>query len=397
MEKCDPHASNRACLFWNHITKNCKEARLNIKRIVTLIIKELIGIWRDPKSRMTLLVPPVIQLVIFTFAATLDVKNVTMGVLNLDNGEQGFELVQRFKGSPTFKHIKYLESEKEIPHFMDTQQGLMVLHIDQMFSRNIDAQKAATVQFILDGRKSNTAQIVLGYAGNIVSTFSTDVMKTNQEPIQNAVLVPRNWFNPNLLYYWFNIPSLVATLSMVTCLVITSISVARERELGTFDQLLVSPLLPLEILVGKISAGIIVGVLEGCLMLFCGVFILLVPFTGSLLLFLLSLFVFICSISGVGLFLSSISQNQQQAMLGTFVFMVPSILLSGFATPVENIPSWLQSVSYIIPLKYMLIISKGIFLKAMPAKIVLQNLWPMALIACFTFPTASIYFRRKVQ
>ena len=397
MEEYCPYARHRICIFWDHFSQNRKEARLNIKRIITLIIKELIGIWRDPKSRMTLLLPPIIQLVIFTFAATLDVKNVSMGVLNLDNGEQGFELVQRFKGSPTFKHIRYLQSEKEIPNFLDTQKGLMVLHIDQMFSRNIDAGKAATVQLILDGRKSNTAQIVSGYAGTIVSDFSADVMVTAQDPMQNAILVPRNWFNPNLLYYWFNIPSLVATLSMVTCLVITSISVARERELGTFDQLLVSPLRPFEILMGKLAGGIIVGVLEGCLMLICGVFIFFVPFTGSILLFLLSLFVFICSISGIGLFLSSISSTQQQAMLGTFVFMVPSVLLSGFATPFENMPVWLQHVACIIPLKYMLIISKGIFLKAMPAHMVYSNLWPMALIACFTFPIAALHFRRKIS
>jgi len=370
---------------------------LNIRRIFTLIWKELIGIWRDPKTRMTLLIPPLVQLLIFTFAATLDVKNVSMGVLNLDSGARGFELVEKFKGSPTFKQIYTLQSEKEIAHFMDTQKGLMILYIDPMFSRNLDAKKKAKVELILDGRKSNTAQIVLGYASTIISDFSTNIMLTNRESIQNAVLIPRNWFNPNLLYYWFNIPSLVGTLSMVTCLVIASISVARERELGTFDQLLVSPLRPFEILIGKMTSGIIVGVLEGLLMMFIGVFFLFVPFTGSFFLFLLSLFIFICSISGVGLFISSISSTQQQAMLGTFVFLVPSILLSGFATPIENMPSWLQLVSYGIPLRYMLVISKGLFLKAMPFHIVFENLWPMAVIACFTFPIASLYFRRKIQ
>lgn len=370
---------------------------MNIRRIFTLLIKELIGIWRDPKSRMTLLVPPLLQLLIFTFAATLDVKNVSIGILNLDSGEKGFELVERFKGSPTFKHIHLLQSEKQIASFMDAQKGVMVLHIDSMFSRNVDAEKKTEVQLILDGRKSNTAQIVQGYVETIVSTFSSDVMVSSQRPLQNATLVPRNWFNPNLLYYWFNIPSLVGTLSMVTCLVIASIAIARERELGTFDQLLVSPLLPFEILIGKVMASILVGVLEGILMAVVGVFFLSVPFTGSVLLFLLSLFVFICSISGIGLFISSISSTQQQAMLGTFVFLVPSILLSGFATPIENMPSWLQVVSYGIPLRYMLIISKGIFLKAMPFYIVFENLWPVALIACFTFPASALYFRRKVS
>lgn len=370
---------------------------MNIKRILTLLIKELSGIWRDPKSRMTLLLPPLIQLFIFTFAATLEVKNVSMGVLNLDSGKQGFELVQRFRGSTTFTKIDYLQSEKEIAHYIDTQQGLMVLFIDSTFSRNVEGGKEAKVSLLLDGRKSNSAQVVLGYAGTIISSYNNDVMIANQEYIQNATLVSRNWFNPNLLYYWFNIPSLVATLSMLTCLITTSIAIARERELGTFDQLLVSPMLPLEILLGKASAGVIVGVLEGLLMLVAGVFFFEVPFMGSFLLFLFSLFVFICSICGIGLFISSISSTQQQAMLGTFTFMVPSVLLSGFATPIENMPEWLQWVSYGIPLRYMLVISKGIFLKAMPFSAVLENLWPMAIIACFTFPTAAIYFRRKIQ
>lgn len=368
-----------------------------MKRIWALIRKELIGIWRDPKSRMSLLAPPLVQLLIFTFAATLDVKNASIGVLNLDSGEKAFELIERFKGSPTFSHITYLQSEKEIPHFMDVQKGLMVLHIDSTFSRDVDAKKEASVEIILDGRKSNTAQIVMGYANTIISTFSKDVSALENAPVENIALVPRNWFNPNLLYYWFNIPSLVATLSMITALVVTSISIARERELGTFDQLLVSPLVPREILLGKIIPGIIVGVVEGLFMWLMGSVVFQVPFTGSFLLFCLSLIVFITSICGIGLFLSSISSTQQQAMLGTFVFMVPSILLSGFATPVENMPSWLEWVSYGIPLRYMLVISKGIFLKAMPAHDILNNLWPMILIACFTCPGAALYFRRKVQ
>ncbi|MBX9923245.1 MAG: ABC transporter permease [Rhabdochlamydiaceae bacterium] len=368
-----------------------------MKRILALIRKELIGVWRDPKSRMSLLAPPLVQLLIFTFAATLDVKNVSMGVLNLDSGEKGFELIERFQGSPTFSHITYLQSEREIPHFMDVQKGLMVLYIDSTFSRDVDGKKEATVELILDGRKSNTAQIVMGYANTIISAFSKEVSALENKPIENIALVPRNWFNPNLLYYWFNIPSLVATLSMITALVVTSISIARERELGTFDQLLVSPLVPREILLGKIIPGIIIGVLEGLFMWVMGSLVFQIPFTGSFLLFLLSLIVFITAISGIGLFISSISSTQQQAMLGTFVFMVPSILLSGFATPVENMPSWLEWVSYGSPLRYMLVISKGIFLKAMPAHDILSNLWPMALIACVTCPGAALYFRRKVQ
>src|SRR5262249_53819520 len=161
---------------------------------------------------------------------------------------------------------------------------------------------------------------------------------------------PRNWFNPNITYLWYNITSLVGTLAMLTCLIVVAQSIAREREMGTFDQLLVSPLRPIQISIGKIVPGILIGTLEGFLMWAAGSFILGVPFTGSILLFGLSLLVFVTAISGIGLFISSLSATQQQAMLGTFVFMLPSVLLSGFATPIENMPTWLQPVTYLIPL-----------------------------------------------
>jgi ABC-2 type transport system permease protein len=366
-------------------------------RISSLIWKELLAVLRDKKSRIAIFFPPLFQLFIFAFAATLDVKNVPIGILNRDNGEQAFELVQRFHGSPTFKHIVYLQGVEEIAPFIDNQKGIMVVSIDEQFSRNLDAKKPADVQLILDGRKSNTAQIVAGYVSKIIEQFNKDLDTQVEVQEQNVQLFSRNWFNANLIYLWYNIPSLVATLSMLTCLVVTTQSVARERELGTFDQLLVSPLIPIEILIGKIIPGIVIGMIEGILMMLIGIFILGVPFTGSVILFLLSLLVFVCSISGVGLFISSLSMTQQQAMLGTFVFMTPSVMLSGFATPIENMPTWLQPITYLIPLRYMLVISKGIFLKAMSAKIVFSNLWPMMVIAFFTLAGAGFCFRRRLE
>jgi len=368
-----------------------------INRILILIWKELLAVLRDRRSRMSILLPPIIQLFIFTFAATLDVKNVPIGILNRDNGVQAFELVQRFHGAPVFSRIIYLKGVEEIAPFIDNQKGVMVVSIDEQFSRDIDAGKEANLQLILDGRKSNTAQIVVGYTSQIVTQFCVDLEAKVGIASENAALVNRIWFNPNILYYWYNISSLVATLSMLTCLVVTTQSVARERELGTFDQLLVSPLMPFEILVGKIVPGILIGAAEGSLMMTIGTLILGVPFTGSLLLFFLSLFVFVSAISGVGLFISSLSSTQQQAMLGTFVFMMPSVLLSGFATPIENMPTWLQPITYGIPMRYMLIISKGLFLKALPASVVFQNIWPMAVIACFTIAGAGAFFKRRLQ
>ncbi len=417
-------------------------------RIVALIWKEFLAVLKDKKSRISILLPPIIQLIIFTPAATLDVKNVPVGILSKDSGKEAFELTQRFQGSPFFNRIVYLKSEEEIQPFIDQQKGVMVVSIDELFSRNLNEEKTATVQLILDGRKSNTAQILMGYTEAIIEQYTErdskigvcqgGALNLNQallspkqpnlnklgdaggfkfsgcptlaEPIfesravynreftkENAKLFPRFWFNPNLIYSWYNIPSLVATLSMLACLIVTTQSVARERELGTFDQLLVSPLIPFEILVGKIVPGIAIGMVEGSFLMGMGILLYQVPFTGSLLLFFLSLFVFVSAISGVGLFISSLSFTQQQAMLGTFVFMLPSVLLSGFATPIENMPIWLQPITYLIPLKYMLVISKGLFLKAISARVVFHQIWPMCLIAFFNIVGAGLFFKRRIQ
>lgn len=366
-------------------------------RIWALLVKEILAVWRDKKSRLVLIFPPIMQVFIFAWAATLDVVNVPIGILNRDNGEQAIELVQRFIGSPIFTKITYLEDVEEIAPLIDNQQVLMVLHFDQQFSRNLNANKGADVQVILDGRKSNTTQILFGYASSIIKQFNDDFSAKAKIKTQHTELVPRNWFNPNLLYYWYNLPCLCGIISMLTSLTVTALSIARERELGTFDQLLVSPMMPIEILIGKALPAIFIGMLEGTFIICVTIFIFQVPFTGTLYLLYFSLFFFVCSIVGAGLFISSLCSTQQQAILGTFILMVPSVALSGFATPIENMPYWLQQVTYIFPLRYFLVVAKGTFLKAIPAHIVLDHTWQMAIIALFTLSAATWLFRRRLE
>lgn len=366
-------------------------------RILALINKEFLAIWRDKKSRFVLIVPPIVQLFVFAFAATLDVRNVPIGIVNLDGGEQSFELIQRLRGSPFFNRIVHLPSVESATPFIDNMEGVMVLMFDEQFSRNLDAKKPANILMILDGRKSNTTQIVAGYTASIVEQYNHDFAAKLQIKEQNSRLIVRNWFNPNLLYYWYNVPSLSGILPMLVALLVTALSVARERELGTFDQLLVSPLMPIEILIGKSVPAIIVGMAEATFIIFVGVYIYQIPFHGSILLLYLSLFVFISSIVGVGLFISSLVQTQQQAVLGSFVFMSPSVMLSGFATPIENMPQWLQPVTYLIPLRYHLVVAKGTFLKDLPTHVVIENTWPMALIAIGTLTGSAWFFRKRLE
>jgi ABC-2 type transport system permease protein len=320
-----------------------------------------------------------------------------MAVVNLDKGKESVELVERFRGSPTFTEITFLPSPTLIPDYINNQRGALVLFIGETFTRDLYQEMPVDVQLILDGRKSNTAQIIAGYAHTILSRFNEDFAAQQGIKQQSSYLVPRFQFNHNLIYPWYNIPCLSGIITMLIGLVVTSISVAREKEIGTFDQLLVSPMNRFEILAGKMIPGIIIGMLEGSIIIVVGTLIFGVPFVGSLFYLYFCMFFFICSIVGAGLFLSSLCSTQQQAVLGTFIFMTPAILLSGYATPVENMPDWLQFFTNFNPLKYYIIVAKGEFLKGMPFSVVWHNTWPLMLIAIFTASSAAWLFRRKLD
>jgi ABC-2 type transport system permease protein len=367
------------------------------RRLKALIIKEILAVWQDKKSRTMLILPPMMQLLIFSWAATLDVTNVTVAYVNQDAGRWGEELMSRFKGSPVFSHVERLESPLQIADVIDRQKAVMVLSLDKLFSQKIVNGNPVSVQLILDGRKSNTAQIVQGYAARIIQSFSGEMERLyGREPLDTQI-VPRNWFNPNLIYTWFTVTGLVAILSTLISVAITSLSIARERETGTFEQLLVSPLTRLEILIGKSIPAVIIGMVEGTVILIAALTIFHVPFVGSPLLLYISMFVFIVSLVGLGLFISSLCQTQQQAILGVFVFLAPAVILSGYATPIDNMPPWLQKITLLNPLRYFIYIVRGLMLRGIGWELVLQNLWPMLLIAFFTLTAAEKLFRKRIE
>ena len=367
------------------------------QRLLTLIIKELLALVRDPKGRYILIVPPLIQMLIFSFAATQEVKNVRLAVYNEDYGTAARDLVARFEGSRNFTEVIHLRGESEIAPAVDSRRVLMVLHIGPTFSRDLAAGRPSTVQLILDGRRSNAAQIVAGYSQAILDGYNQELATARRTPAPPSTVVARIWFNPNLETTWNTVPSLLAILTTLMGLVVTALSVARERELGTFEQLLVSPLSPIEIVIGKTVPALLVGLAEATGMLLVGVLFFRVPLTGSVPLLYASMVVYLAAVIGVGLFISSLARTQQQAILGAFVFMVPSMLLSGFASPIENMPDWLQLATMANPVRHYLVIVKGLFLKGMPASEVLRNLWPLAVIAIVTLSAATWLFRHRLE
>jgi ABC-2 type transport system permease protein len=363
-------------------------------RILALIVKELLAVWRDRKSRFVLIVPPLIQLAVFSYAATYDVSQVSIAILDEDHGLAARELIARFADAPTFATLVPVPREAAMTQAIDSRAAMVALRIPQDFSRRLADGKTAAVQMILDGRRSNTAQIVLGYAATIVADYNRERIKGLGTV--SGRLVTRVWFNPNLDSLWVVVPGLVGVLTQVVALVVTALSVARERELGTFEQLLVTPLRPIEILIGKTAPALLIGLIEGSIIVLAAILWFRVPLTGSVGLLYLALLTFLLATIGVGLFISSLSATQQQAILGAFFFIVPAITLSGFATPVENMPHWLQIATLANPIRHMLVAMHGVFLEDAPAALVWHSLWPMGATAVVTLAGAAWLFRHRL-
>lgn len=364
-------------------------------RLKAQITKELLCLLRDPKSRVFLVVPPLMQLLIFSFAATLEVNSVDLVLLNQDGGRWSREVIAQVSAGSFVNSIHTVSGPDEMRRDIDGRKALAGLRFQSDFSRNLTAGKGASIQVILDGRKANAAQITLSYLNSIITSVNGKIHPEITTFMPRAEI--RNWFNPNLNYQWFIVPALVGTLAMSSSLIVCALSIARERELGTFDQLLVTPAKPFEIIVGKMIPALMVGSGLGCVMISAGVFIFRIPYNGSLALLLVSLVIFILSVVGIGLMISSICATQQQAILGTFSVIVPLILLSGFATPVENMPAVLQMVAQANPLKHFLTIVQGSFLKSLSAEIVFGDIWPMLLIFLVTFSLAVAFIKGRLQ
>ena len=372
--------------------------RLNWRRMVTIVRKELLVLLCNRVSRMLIIVPPLVQIVIFGWAATMEVRNVDVAVLDHDNGRWSREIVHRLEGSPTFRSVRFLPSEQRIRPVLEGQEALFILTFDQEFSRRVERGESAEMQVILDGRRSNAAQIAAYYLSRIVEGMAVDTPLGRAAATAAAPRLDvrmRCWFNPNLEFQWFFLPNLIGMLSLILGLVVTGLSVAREREVGTFDQLLVSPATPTEIALAKLAPGCIVGLVHGTIFLLITVFGFGVPFTGSVVLLYLAMLVFAVASGGVGLMVSSLSVTQQQAFLGAFTVGVPCILISGAVTPIINMPIFLQHASQLNPLRHFTVISQGVFLKDITFAAAAVSLGKITLISLAAVSVAVWMFKRR--
>jgi ABC-2 type transport system permease protein len=352
------------------------------ERIRQMLIKEFIQVFRDPKMKGIIFLMPVIQVLVFGYAVTTDVKHVATAVYDLDNSVASRELIARFVESGYFGVVKYVDDENEARDLVDRGTASAVLRMNKGFEDDLRAGRTADLQVIVDGTDSNTARIVLDYGAEIVGRFSEKVLLTRYarlrglpQPPAQVTLATRAWFNENLESRNFYVPGVIAIIVLLVTLMLTSMAIVREKEIGTMEQIMVSPIAPYEFILGKTVPFALIGFADVIGIALVGVFWFEVPIRGNLLLLFLATTLYLMTTLGVGLLISTVSQTQQQAMMTVFFFYLPAVLLSGFMFPIANMPEVVQWLTYLNPLRYFLVIVRGIFLKGVGPGI----LWPQML------------------
>ena len=351
-------------------------------RITNVMIKEFIELWRDKWGRVRLIVPPLIQLLVFGYAATFEVYHVSTAVLDLDHTQESRELIARFTSSNRFDIVKRAQTQDEVEAMIDRSDAAVALVIHAGFANLLRKGQQAPLQVLVDGTNSNTALIALGYINTIAGEFSQDYvadLARRTRGVQGAKLAgvqvrvqQRPWFNPDFNGRWFFVPGVIATITLVMIVNLTAFAVVREREVGTLEQIMVSPIRPAEFILGKTVPYFVVGLVLAALVTIAGIFWFEVPFVGNPLVFIFGTMLYLLSLLALGLLISTVCTTQQQAFATNFFVLNPLFILSGFSFPISSMPEVLQWFTYVNPLRYFLIVIRGTFLKG----IGLAILWP---------------------
>ncbi len=382
------------------------------ERIRCIIRKEFIELFRDPRMRGTVLIPPLLQLLIFGYTVNLDIENSKIAIMDQDRSPASRELVSRFAGSPRFDIVAAPGSETQVQDLLDHSKVVAVIRILPNFERSILRGEPAPVQILVDGTNSNTGSLVSGYAGVVISQFSQEAAASQRNakmfakmglyqngpapngapsttaaaagaPQPNLVSQPRVWFNPELKSRNYFIPGVVVNIIMIVTFSLTAQAMVREKEIGTMEQLMVTPIRPVELILGKTLPFALVGIFDMVLVIAAARLIFRVPLRGNLLLLLLCSVLFLFTTLGAGLFLSTVSKTQQQAMMSSFLFTSPAFLLSGFMFPIRNMPAPIRVLTLLDPLRYFMDIVRGLFLKGAGVAV----LWPQ-MLALFIYGAA---------
>jgi ABC-2 type transport system permease protein len=373
-------------------------------RVRYLLVKELIQVLRDKRLRVTLIIPPLIQLIIFGYAANLDVKDIHTAVRDLDQSTESRDLIARFSSSKYFDIVSFPQTPEEIEGLIKKGDIALSIEIPSGFSRKLKKGDTATVQIIIDGTESNTAMIALGYINRILSDYSTMVLvkRLNRAGMigfkeAGVEVEHRIWFNPNFESRLFFIPGVIANIAFLIPIILTAMAVVREREIGTLEQIMVTPIRSWELVVGKTLPFALLGLLDVVMIALIGVFWFEVPLRGNPFILFLGNVLFLMSSVGIGLFISTISSTQQQAQISTFFFTMPAFILSGFVFPLENLPTWIQYLTYANPLRYFLVIIRGVFLKGNGLDILWPQMLALAVLGGLMILLSSLRFQKRLK
>jgi ABC-2 type transport system permease protein len=365
-------------------------------RILALTRKELLAILKDPRARPVLFVPPALQCLVFGYVATFDLNHVPYAVLDRDRTAASQEFLGEIDGSGLFQRVTNLQRPDDAKAMIDTRGALLIIEIDQDFERRLEGGGSADVQVIADGRNSNAAATAVSYMSAVVQGFNAQWQAAHNQAGAPIRVTTRAWYNANLETRWDIVPSLIGTLTLGEMLLLTAMAIAREKEQGTFDQLLVSPFRPPEIMAGKAIPSMLVGLAQSAVILLVAQLWFRIPFAGSLLTLFSGVCLFLLATVGVGLFVSSLVGTMQQASLATFILVMPFTLLSGLLTPLSSMPPALQYFSLINPLRYMIDIAQRVYLEGAGIGQLSYDVWPLLLIATVTLSASTLMFRYRL-
>lgn len=373
------------------------------ERIQTIMIKEFKQVFRDPRMRTMIFIGPLLQVLIFGYAATTDVKNIPTAIYDLDNTPESREVTRAFSFSKYFSIKNYVYNDKQERELIDKSQVTALLRLNHGFAKDLEGNKGAQIQLIVDGTDSNTAAIALSYASRIIQKYSYSVLQNRANILlkkafafPSVELKERAWFNENLESRNYFIPGVIAMLVTVTSLLLTALAIVREKEIGTMEQLLVSPVKPIELILGKLAPFAVLSFIDLSFITAVGVLWFKIPIRGSMLLLIGSTCIYLLTTLGAGLFISTISSTQQEAAMSVFLFLPVMNLLSGFAFPITSMPKAAQYVTYIIPLRYYLEIVRGIFLKGVGISVLWPQLAALLIIGLSVITLSSLRFHKRL-
>ena len=375
------------------------------RRIAELLVKEFLQLKRDRSARFRLLIPPMIQMVLFGYAATFEVFNVATAVLDQDHTQESRALLDRFVKSSRFSVTKVAADRRELGDAVERSDAQIGIVVPPGFAALLRKGQTSPVQILVDGTNSNTALIALGYIGEISGAFGQQyaldlAQRTGRalgRPLVNVVVQERYWYNPNLNSRWFFVPGVIGTLTLVTIVNLTAFAIVREREIGTLEQILVTPIRPFEFIIGKTLPFFLIGLLQVSIVAGVGMLWFDVPFEGNPLVLLLGTCLFLTSVLAIGLLISTLCTTQQQAFASNFFVLNPMFILSGFSFPISSMPQVLQWITYLDPLRYFLVIIRGTYIKGVGMDVLWPQMLALAAISIALLGLAVLRFRKSLD